>query len=199
MPAAAGPLFDQLRRDAAERAEQRRHDARAEAAGAATAAREAAAERRATAVTGHARTSASALENARADVAQRVRRETLEARAAALDRVFDAAAAAAHGLGGHPRLPAAITRSITRAIAFLPDGPVTVRCAAGSADLVRRALAGLGRTTDDVRVDDTLPLGVRVETADGSIGVDETFGHLLARARPRLAIALARRLEGQSP
>jgi vacuolar-type H+-ATPase subunit E/Vma4 len=199
MPAPAGALFEQLRHEAATKAAQRLEQARADAQRALADAQAGVVHRRDAAKAERARAAALALESVRAEVGQRVRRETLEARAAALDRVFAAAALAVNRLGGNPNLPAAIARSVTRALAFLPDGPVAVRCNGEIAKMASLALAGLGRADDVVRIEDGFPLGVRVESLDGSIAVDETFGRLLARARPRLAIALVRQIEERAP
>ena len=199
MPAPAGVLFDQLRLDAAAAAGRLVEEADTSAKRIVDEARTSASQRRVAATTEGARAAALALESARAEVAQRVRRETLDARAAALDRVFAAAAASVHLLGAHPRLGEAIGRSIARTLAFLPDGPLAVRCAAALGGLARQALADLGRAGDDVRIDEGCPFGVKVESLDGTITVDETFPSALARARPRLSIDLATQIEGHAP
>src|ERR1019366_2644842 len=104
MPAHAGPLLDQIRRDAAAAAAARVAAAHAEAErlDAETAAR--VVHRRAAAIADRERAGASALEAARAETSQRVSRETLSSRAAALDRIFAAALLQMQALAAHPRL-----------------------------------------------------------------------------------------------
>ncbi len=198
MPAPAGPLFAQLRDDAKAAAVQRVEQARRDAQSLRAGAERTAAHRRSAATAEHECANSRTLENVRADVSQRVRHETLAARAAALDRVFGAAVRSMEALAEHPRLAGEITRTVAEALAYLPEGVVTVRCASAVAELARGALASLGRTTDVVRVEEGLPLGVIVESADGAIAVDETFASRLASARPRLAIALVRQIEGRA-
>jgi vacuolar-type H+-ATPase subunit E/Vma4 len=199
MPAHAGPLLEQIRGDATAAADARIAAARAEAVrlDAETMAR--LAHRRATAVADRERAGASALEATRAETSQRVSRETLASRAAALDRIFAAALLQLQALAAHPRLGAVLGRALADALTYLPDGPVTVRCAPDVAGAVRAALAELGRDTITVREEDGVPLGAIVESADGAIAVDATFLRRLARERPRLAITITRQLEATSP
>ncbi|MFI5310908.1 MAG: hypothetical protein ACHQQ3_06715 [Gemmatimonadales bacterium] len=199
MAAHAGPLLEQIRRDSASAADARIAAARADAErlDVETAAR--LAHRRAAAVADRERSGAAALEATRAETTQRVSRETLASRAAALDRIFATALVQMQALAAHPRLGAALGRALADALTYLPDGPVTVRCAPDAAGAVRAALPGLSRDTITVREDASVPLGAIVESADGVIAVDGTFLRRLARERPRLAIAIARQLEAPPP
>jgi vacuolar-type H+-ATPase subunit E/Vma4 len=199
MPAHAGPLLEQIRGDATAAADARIAAARAEAERLDTETMARLAHRRATAVTDRERSGASALEATRAETSQRVSRETLASRAAALDRIFAAALLQLQALAAHPRLGAVLGPALADALTYLPDGPVTVRCAPVVAGAVRAALAELGRDTMTVREDDGVPLGAIVESADGAIAVDATFLRRLARERPRLAITMARQLEATPP
>jgi vacuolar-type H+-ATPase subunit E/Vma4 len=201
MPDHAGPLLDQIRRDAAAAAEARVASARQDAARLDTESTARLEHRRASAVEDRERSRVAALEAARAETSQRVSRETLSSRAAALDRVFAAALLQMQALAAHPRLGAVLGRALADALTYLPDGPVTVRCARDVAVAVRAAVAGVagvGRDTITVREDDGVPLGAIVEAADGTIAVDATFVRRLARERPRLAITIARQMEATS-
>jgi vacuolar-type H+-ATPase subunit E/Vma4 len=199
MPAHAGPLLEQIRRDAAAAADARAAAARAEAErmDAETMARMA--HRRGAAITDRERSNVSALETTRAETSQRVRRETLASRAAALDRIFAAALLQLPALTSHPRLGAVLGPALADALTYLPDGAVTVRCPPEVAGTVRAALAELGRDAITVREDGGVPLGAIVESADGAMAVDATFLRRLARERPRLAIAITRQLEATPP
>jgi vacuolar-type H+-ATPase subunit E/Vma4 len=199
MPAHAGPLLEQIRGDAASASDARVAAARAEAERMDAETMAHVVHRRAAAVTDHERSSALALEATRAETSQHVSRETLASRAAALDRIFAAAVVQLQALAAHPRLGAVLGSALADALTYLPDGPVTVRCAPVVAGAVRAALAELGRDTITVREEDGVPIGAIVESADGAIAVDATFLRRLARERPRLAITITRQLEATSP
>jgi len=198
MAARTGPLLDQILRDAAASAEARIGAARAEAERVTSAASEHAGRRRRAAIADRERELTGAFEATRAETSQRVGRETLGARAAALDRIFAAAAAQLPSLTSHPRLGDVLGAALMDALSYLPDGPATVRCPSVVADAVRSGLAAAGRAGTTVRADDTVALGAIVESADGAVAVDVTFATRLVRARPRLAIAIAQTLAGTS-
>lgn len=199
MPDHAGPLLEQIRRDAAAAADARVAAARVEAERLDAESTARVLHRRAAAVADHERSSASALEATRAETSQRVSRETLASRAAALDRIFAAAVLQMQALATHPRLGAVLGRALADALTYLPDGPVTVRCAPDVAGVVRVVAAELDHGTITVREDKDVPLGAIVESADGAIAVDATFLRRLVRERPRLAITMTRQLEATSP
>ena len=199
MPAHAGPLLEQIRGDATAAAAARVAAARADAERLSAEATARVEHRRVAAVADRERSHVAALEATRAETAQRVSRETLSSRAAALDRVFAAALLQMQSLAAHPGLGAVLGRALADAVTYLPDGPVTVRCARDVAVAVRAAVAGLGRGAITVREDDDVPIGAIVESSDGAIAVDATFLRRLARERPRLAITIARQMEATSP
>ncbi|MFI5310995.1 MAG: V-type ATP synthase subunit E family protein [Gemmatimonadales bacterium] len=195
MPAQAGPLLEQIRRDAAASAEARVTTARAEAERTRSEARERSGRNRALALAARERALAGALDAARAEASQRVSRETLASRAAALDRIFTAAAALLQTLAADPRLGAALGKVIADALTYLPDGPATVRAPAPVVAAVRGILTASGRDAVAVRVDDSVALGAIVESTDGAVAIDVTFARQLERARKRLSIAIMRKLE----
>jgi vacuolar-type H+-ATPase subunit E/Vma4 len=191
----ARPLLDALHLKAEAETQARRTMAAAEAARIATDA-DAHLARHVAAAMAERTTALAALEEAaRADCMQRVTRDTLTARAEALDRVFAAAAAQIEARRTHAGLEAALETMISDALSYLPDGPAQLRCTPGAAAAVRCAVARLGRDGLVVREDDTVALGVLAESEGGSIVVDATFARRLARERPRLAITVASQLE----
>jgi vacuolar-type H+-ATPase subunit E/Vma4 len=192
----ARPLLDALQRNADAEARARQTAAAAEVAGICAEA-DARLERQVAAATAEKASALSTLEDAtRAACLQRVARETLTARAEALDHVFAAAAARIETRRTHTGLAAALAIMISDALSYLPDGPARLRCQAAVAALVGAAIAGLARDGLEVCNDDTVPLGVMAETADRSIVVDATFARRLGRERRRLAIEVANQLEG---
>lgn len=191
----ARPLLDALHLKAEAETQARRATALAEAARITADADAHLARHVAAAVAERTLALAALEEAARADCMQRVTRDTLTARAEALDRVFAAAAARIEARQTHAGLEAALETMIADALSYLPDGPAQLRCSPGAAAVVRSALARFGRDGLVVREDDTVPLGVLAESEDGSIVVDATFARRLARERPRLAITVASQLE----
>jgi vacuolar-type H+-ATPase subunit E/Vma4 len=123
------------------------------------------------------RQAARQLLEARADVLARVRRRA-EARLA--DRAADPA--------GVPRL----ARDLALALEYLGPAPAIVEAPAALVDALRATVSDTSRVTfgpsDDGR-------GLKIRTPDGALSVDASIEHRLARAWPRLAIALAGRLE----
>ena len=199
MQANAGPMLDQLRRDAAKAAAERVVTARREADGLRAVVQEEAAARRTAVIAAQERAAAVALEASRVATAQRLEPDILAARAEALDRIFVRAAAHMETLAAHPRLGEVLGRAIADALTYLPDGPVTVRCCRSAAQTVRAALRALGRETASMREDPAVALGAIVESADGGIAVDVTFARLLERRRRQLSIVLNQRIQGSAP
>lgn len=193
MAAQAGPLLDQILRAGVAAANARVTTARAEADQTIGKARERTVRTRNTALAERERAHAGALEAARAEATQRVARDTLGARAAALDRIFAAATTQLPALATHPRLAEVLGPALADALTYVPDGPVVVRCAGAVAGVVRAGIAASGRDAA-VRVGETVALGAIVESADGAVSVDVTFATRLARARARLAITIAKTL-----
>lgn len=194
MPAVTAPLLEQLRREALETSRERVDSAQAEAGRIRAEAQERAARRRRAAVTEAERARTRELDSACATTAQRVSHDTLTARAAVLDRVFAAAEARLGMLAAHPGLPALLRNTFEDTLTYMPEGPITVRCPAAVAAAAREAIGAAGHGGVVVREDDSVPLGIIVEAADGSLAVDRTFARALERERPRLAIALLPKL-----
>lgn len=123
------------------------------------------------------RQAARRLLEARADVLERVRRRA-EARLA--DRATDPA--------GVPRL----ARDVALALEYLGPAPAIVEAPAALVDALRATVSDTSRVTFGASEDGR---GLRIRTADGALSVDASIERRLARAWPRLAIALAGRLE----
>jgi len=196
MGADTAPLLEQLRRDAAAAASERRAQAQREASTRLEEAKARAGARRATKLAERARSDERALEAAKAEAAQRMAKELLAARAAALEKVFARAHAHLEAQAAHPRLGDELSAALAEALTYLPDGAVAVRCPAAAMEIARAALRSAGRRDALVREDASVPLGAIAETADGAIAVDATFARRLVRRRPQLSISLVARLEG---
>ena len=194
MTGQAGPLLEQIRSTAVAQASERITAARAEADAIRATARDRAQRTRTAAVAAHQRVSAATDARTRAETAARIGRDTFAARAAALDRIFAAAERMLPSLATHPGLPALLGATIREGLTYVPPETATVACAGVIAGTVRDALAGPGMERVAVRIDESIPIGVIVETGDGALKVDGTFSRRLARERPRLSTVLARRL-----
>jgi vacuolar-type H+-ATPase subunit E/Vma4 len=194
VPGNAGPLLDEIRSSGAAAAAERVTAARAAADAIRTDARERARSGREAAVAAHERGAAAALSRTRAETAVRVGRDTLEARAAALDRIFVEAERRFGSLASHPGLRDLLAAMLSDGLGCLPAGAASVACAGAVADAAHAALASTGRDDVTLRLDEGVPIGVMIEAGDGSVVVDGTFARRLARERPRLSTVLARRL-----
>lgn len=194
MGGAAGPLLEQIRATALAAATEKVTAARVEADAIRTAARDRARREGSAAVEAHERGAAAAASRTRSETAARVARDTLAARAAALDRIFAEADHEFASLATHPGLRDLLVATLSDGLTYLPAGPASVACAGAIADAVRAALAANKREDVTVRADDGVPIGVMIEAGDGSVAVDGTLARRLARERPRLSTVLAHRL-----
>jgi vacuolar-type H+-ATPase subunit E/Vma4 len=172
---AAGPLLDQIRRNAIATAAELVATAHSEAEAIRSGARDRAQRRRAHALAAHEREGVARLSRTRAETEARVGHDALAARAAALERIFAAAEARLASLARHPGLGALLTATIGDGLTYLAPGPATVRCAATIVEPVRAALAAAGRIDAVVRIDESVPIGVMLEADDGSVVVDATL------------------------
>ena len=137
-------------------------------------------------------TAAREIEAARWQAAAR----RLDARAAALDRIRRRVERGLAARADDPVLLPFIRRDLPRALAYAGEGACVAVTSPGMAAEVRRLLAS---TRDDVVVQvDSGTAGVVLRGTDGSWSVDGTLQSRLDRAWPRLAIDLARSLEGES-
>ncbi len=195
----AALLLAQLRRDADATAAARIDAAGAEATRVRAEAVEQSAQHRAARIAERESAAVAARELASADAAQRVRHETLTARAAALDTIFSAAAQQLPALVAHPGMGAVVSRAIADALACVPGDDAIVRCSRAVASAMDGSLDAVGIRADRVTIDDAVPVGAIVTSADGRIVADVTFARRLERDRRALAIPVARRLAGESP
>lgn len=199
MSGEAGVLLARLRADADAAIEARANAARAEAEALRREAREEAARRRDAMLAQHVRDAERDDALASDEARGRAWRALLVARADALDRIFAATASALNAQPSSPALRKRLAEQLTLALGYVPTGDAVVRAPAPAIDAVRAAVAGSGRAGLSVVPDDSVPLGLVVETPDRTFVVDATFARALERDRARLAIALVREVEGEVP
>jgi vacuolar-type H+-ATPase subunit E/Vma4 len=125
----------------------------------------------------------------------RAQERVLRERQALLDRVFDEAASEWGAIIASDTYQRSLAEQVKHALGYL-CGPAVIECPPSLAPMLRSAI----RARDDVEVavDPGVPPGFRVRAQDGSVQVDATLEARLERERPRLAIELLRRLEGES-
>lgn len=126
-----------------------------------------------------------------AAAARRHREELLAARAAALDRVF---AAAAVRLATLPveRYRERIPDLVRSTLPYLEGAPAVLEVRRDAAPLLSAAAGGSVRVVSR----EDAPAGLRGRSEDGRVVVDNTLPARLARLAPDLAIGLAARIEG---
>ena len=83
---------------------------------------------------------------------------------------------------------AALAQLIESGSQYLPAGPMIVRCPPRMLAAVRLVVAG--RAAVEVVADDDVRAGVRLESPDGRVTVDNTLDGRLRRLYPALAVAL---------
>ena len=199
MPAPAGPLLDQLRRDATAAIAARAAEARAEAERIRDAAAVRRAHRRADAVAERERALSQQRDAARDAATQQTRGAVLGARAAWLDRVFAEVARQLEMLAGRPDLAQRLTPLLADALPFIETDATRVRCSGATRPAVTAALAALGGADTPVAIDDTVPLGAILEDERATVRVDATLAARLRRLRPTLSIDAVRMLEEAAP
>jgi hypothetical protein len=86
----------------------------------------------------------------------------------------------------------ALPAHVDEALSFLVGLRSRVRCSSAFAPLVQPTIAR--HNGAELVIDDSVGPGVVAEAADGAITVDDTLAARLARAEPRLAIELSRKL-----
>ncbi len=116
----------------------------------------------------------------------------LRARAALLDRIFDAARARATEVLGWPEYAATLEATVARLRELLGEAPGTLRCAPADADRVRGWAAGSALS---VVPSPDVPAGLHCTADDGRLTVDLTLTVRLAVERSALAIAIGPALE----
>ena len=195
----ARPLLDELRHSAAREIAAVRQRAAEQADEIVANARNATERRTREARAASIRVASERVVAAQADAARRTSELVLPARAAALDRIFEAAAARVESRLDHPQLAQALEPLVRDALRYLPDGPVRVRCH-GKLTALLGAMSALRERSDaSVVADASTPLGFIAESADGSVSVDATFTRRLARARTELSTDVVRQLDGDLP
>lgn len=151
--------------------------------------------RESTRAAGEARRRA-AVEVALVEARRTGRREMLEARRRALDRVFAAARAALPAASERPEYRAGVAPAVEMALGCLGDRAATLRCnpaLKAQIEPLVRARPGLA-----VVVDPGAGSGFRVVADDGTLEIDSTLESRLARLTPRLAIEISAQL-GSAP
>jgi vacuolar-type H+-ATPase subunit E/Vma4 len=161
-------------------------EARAQAADLTRAAEQRMAERRA-AMLGKRETEARAQhERALAGLRLSARARVLQARAALLDRVFEALRAALPELAQSTAYRRDLAQRVHRLSAFAGDQAVTVRCTPALSAALRRLVQTNGHIR--IRSDASIAAGLLVTTADGALDVDGSLESRLEQLRPQLAL-----------
>ena len=199
MPAEAGPLLAELRREAEGMIATRAAEARAEAARIRDAAGAQRERRRAAAVGEREQLLAQRREAARAAVVQSTLHDVLTAREAFVTRAFAEAERQLDALAASPDLSARLAPLVAQALAFLDADDLRVRCAPPVRAAVQGALAAAGCAGASIEPDATVATGALLENAAGTVRVDATLAARLRRMRPTLAIAAVRQLEEATP
>jgi vacuolar-type H+-ATPase subunit E/Vma4 len=133
-----------------------------------------------------------AAERSRLSARREATARLLHARAALLDRVFEAARARAPAVLEWPEYARALETTVLRVRELLGADPGTLRCAPGDLERVRSWVAG---STISVIPSPEVPAGLHCTADGGRLTVDLTLPVRLAMERPRLAIAVGPALE----
>ena len=135
--------------------------------------------------------------SAAARTLEETRRETkrrlLEARAEVLERIWSRAEALLAERVADPGLSSVLAGELERALDYLGAAPAVVEAPAPVLEVLRQKLGGRAQVL--LQPATAHRPGLMVRSADGSLTVDASPASRLARARPRLAIELAARLE----
>ena len=199
MPAEAGPLLAELRREAERMIATRAAEARAEAARIRDTAAAQLERRRAAAVGEREQVLAQRREAARAAVVQSTLHDVLTARETFVTRVFAEAERQLDALAASPDLAARLAPLVAQALSFLDADDLRVRCAAPARAAVQAALVAAGCTGTPIESDATVATGAVLESAAGAVRVSATLAARLRRMRPTLAIDAIRQLEEAAP
>jgi vacuolar-type H+-ATPase subunit E/Vma4 len=120
----------------------------------------------------------------------------LEAQHAQIRRVLNRARSLVPEMGSSPAYAAAVTSHLHEALSYLHGLQPRVRCQPAFAAVLHAAIDqhdGAQLVTDE-----SIGPGFVAEAADGSVVVDDTLPMRLVRAKPRLTMALARKLADDS-
>jgi vacuolar-type H+-ATPase subunit E/Vma4 len=195
MPATAGPLLDQLRREADAAVAARTAQARAQADGIRDTAAAQRGHRRAALVAEREKALARQRAAERARVSQSTMHDVLTAREAFVARVFAEAERQLNALGGTAGLSARLAPLIAEALPFLDPDNARARCAAAVQPALRDALAAMGRGALPTEVDETVATGALFEDGTRTLRVDATLAARLRRMHRTLAIDVVRLVE----
>ena len=196
MPATAGPLLEQLRREADAAIADRVAQGRAEAERIRDTAAAQRARRRTTALAEQERALARERDASRARIAQSTVAAVLTARAEFLTRVFDEAERLLDALAGAPDLAARLTPLLAEALPFLAADDMRAHCRAAVRNAVHEALAAAGGRDAPIEMDESVPTGAILSNAAGTVRVDATLAARLRRMQATLAIDAVRAVEG---
>ena len=132
-----------------------------------------------------------------AESRRRAHRRILEAREQAIERIMTATIALLPAALDESQAGAVMSALLDEAWPYLPPGEVVVRCPPNMVDLVRTLVQS--RPHVDVTADPHIMAGIRVESADRRVRVDNTLEGRLERLRPDAAADLVAAIErGQS-
>ena len=193
------PLLEHLRHEGEEEARRRLAAARARAEGIVAQARERLEVRRRTMIEAHTRQLSARRERACAESAQRASHATLAARERFVERVLRELRAIAADNIGDARFATRARHDLQRAIDYLPDGAVVVRCAPTLAAAIRECAPTLPGRSLSITEDASLAPGIVVESSDGRVRVETTIEQHLTADRPQIAIALLRQAASRFP
>jgi vacuolar-type H+-ATPase subunit E/Vma4 len=123
---------------------------------------------------------------------RQARGRELEARRAQLARILDLARSLVPELAAASAYVDVLPAHLGEALSFLEGLRPRIRCQAAVAAVLRDTIAR--DPGAELVIDESVGPGIVAEAADGSVVVDNTLVARLARAEPRLAIALLRKL-----
>ncbi len=187
-------LLAELERDAAARAQAILSDARQRSATGVEAARRDVAQRLSAALGRREAELAAAIAASLAAARHDARRRTLTARATYLDRVREAARRRLRGAQADDDVVASLSGLLAETLTYVGHEAIEIRAAPCLTSALRRLVG-----TDPARtvVDDpTIDAGFVARTRDGRLTVDQTLTARLDRDWPAVAIALASRRQG---
>ena len=119
-------------------------------------------------------------------------RSVLQERAQVLDRILERAVTRLGSMSA-PQYAAAIPKLVASSLEYLEGLPVIVQCRPDAEPLVRQLCGDFPEV--QVQPDCTALAGIRAESADRAILVDNTLPALLWQRRDELSVILAARLE----
>jgi vacuolar-type H+-ATPase subunit E/Vma4 len=120
--------------------------------------------------------------------------EILSARNRFVDQVLQAMSALAATSLSDQRVVAIVVRDLDETLSFLPDRPSVVRATPALAALLRPLVHGIPGRQPELIADESIPSGITVAAADGSVRVQATLHDRITSERQRIAIALLRRV-----